>query len=68
MTEVIQEYLTHGCSTILDLWPYAISSTRIETASATVTDRDKLHAAGAFDRGNDLLIHGYNEPLPESMR
>jgi hypothetical protein len=31
-------------------------------------DRDRLHSAGAFDRGIDLLIHGYNEPLPESLR
>ncbi len=31
-------------------------------------DRERLHAAGAFERGTDLLIHGYNEPLPESMR
>ena len=31
-------------------------------------DRDRLHAAGAFDRGVDLIIHGYNETVPRDMQ
>jgi hypothetical protein len=31
-------------------------------------DRDKLHAAGAFERGVDLIIHRYDETVPAHMK
>jgi hypothetical protein len=31
-------------------------------------DRDRFHAAGAFDRGLDLIIHRYDETVPRDMK
>jgi len=30
--------------------------------------RDRFHAAGAFDRGVDLIIHRYVETVPADMK
>jgi len=31
-------------------------------------DRDKLHTAGAFARGTDLIIHDYKEAIPAHLK
>jgi hypothetical protein len=31
-------------------------------------DRDRLHRAGAFNRGTDLFIHGYDAKVPVDLR
>jgi len=31
-------------------------------------DRDRLHGAGAFDKGTIFIVHGYNEPVPAFPR
>jgi hypothetical protein len=31
-------------------------------------DRERFHRSGAFAKGTDFIIHGYDEPLPEKYR
>jgi hypothetical protein len=31
-------------------------------------DRDKLHQAGAFNRGTDLIIYSYEDVVPDDLK